>query len=174
MFLRQSTASQEILLGPFVDPADGDTAVTGLTIANTDIKLFKHGASSQANKNSGGATHDAGGYYVATLDATDSNTLGNLEVNVHVSGALAVKREYVVLPAAIYDCFIGGDVIPDSTASVGTRPTPLQALLMTQRTLATRDASGTTLTVRKEDNTTAAMTFTLNHPTSPTTVTRDT
>src|SRR5688572_6608206 len=35
-FLRQSTASQEILLGPFVAAADG-SAQTGLTIANTDI-----------------------------------------------------------------------------------------------------------------------------------------
>ena len=174
MFLRQSTASQEILLGRFLDPADGDTEVTSLTIANTDIKLFKHGASSQANKNSGGATHDANGMYVATLDATDTNTLGNLEVNVHVAGALAVKREFVVLPAAIYDCFIGDIVIPDSTPAVGTRPKVLEALLIPTRTLGTRDASGTTLTVRKEDNTTAAMTFTTNHPTAPTSIVRAT
>jgi len=35
--LRQSTASQELLLGPFVDSTDGVTAETALTIANTDI-----------------------------------------------------------------------------------------------------------------------------------------
>ena len=32
MFLRQSTASQEILLGTFVNDEDGNTAETGLTI----------------------------------------------------------------------------------------------------------------------------------------------
>lgn len=108
--LRQSTASQEILLGPFVDDADGDTQMTALTIANTDIKLFKHGASAVASKNSGGATHDADGRYVATLDATDTNTLGMLEVHVHVADALPVKREYIVYPAVVFDAlFLGTD-----------------------------------------------------------------
>jgi hypothetical protein len=173
MFLRQSTASQEILLGPFVDPADGDTTVTSLTIANTDIKLFKHGASSQANKNSGGATHDAGGNYVATLDATDTNTLGNLEVNVHVSGALAIKRSFVVLTAEIYDAFIGGGVIPDSIAASGSRPTVLQSLLMMTRVYYTRRfASGSVLTHTKEDGSTVSTTHSLNVPTAPTNIAR--
>ena len=35
--LRQSTASQVVWLGPFIDTAGA--AVTGLSIANTDIKL---------------------------------------------------------------------------------------------------------------------------------------
>lgn len=103
MFLRQSTASQEILLGPFVDSTDGNTAETALTIANTDINIFKEGATTLATKNSGGATHISGGYYYAVLDATDTNTVGQLEVHVKVSGALAVKREYQVVEEAIYD-----------------------------------------------------------------------
>ena len=41
--LRQSTASQEIPLGYFVDSTDGNTEKTGLTIANTDIKIWKTG-----------------------------------------------------------------------------------------------------------------------------------
>jgi hypothetical protein len=61
--LKQSTASQEIPLGVFVDAADGFTAETALTIANTDIKIWKTGATALANKNSGGATHIAGGVY---------------------------------------------------------------------------------------------------------------
>ena len=99
MWLRQSTASQEIQLGRFVDSTDGDTEETGLTIANTDIKIWKAGATVQVNKNLGGATHDANGMYSAVLDATDSNTLGNIEINVHVAGALSVKREFIVVPA---------------------------------------------------------------------------
>ena len=108
MYLRQSTASQEIILGPFLDSGDGVTAETGLTIANTDIKLFKGGATSEANKNSGGATHIASGRYYAVLDATDTDTLGNLVVNVVVSGALAVQSRFTVLPAAVYDAMIAG------------------------------------------------------------------
>lgn len=111
MFLRQSTASQEILLGPFVNSDDGNTAETGLTIANTDIKVWKHGATTEASKNSGGATHISAGRYYAVLDATDTNTIGNLEVNIHVSGALPVRRAFVVLDEAVYDALLGTTAI---------------------------------------------------------------
>jgi hypothetical protein len=106
IFLKQSTASQEILLGPFVDSADGNTTETGLTIANTDIKVWKNGATTLADKNSGGATHISGGRYYAVLDATDTDTLGPMEVHVHVAGALAVKRECLVLAANVYDSLV--------------------------------------------------------------------
>lgn len=108
IILKQSTASQEILLGPFLDDTDGKTAETGLTIANTDIKIWKAGGTSEASKNSGGATHIAAGRYYAVLDATDTDTLGSLEINVHVAGALPVRRECVVLAANVYDSLIGG------------------------------------------------------------------
>lgn len=103
--LRQSTASQEIILGKFVDVIDGDTPETGLTIANTDIKIWKYGATALVNKNSGGATHMAAGMYSAVLDATDTNTLGALEIVVHVAGALYVTFRGVVLPAQVFDAF---------------------------------------------------------------------
>lgn len=101
--LKYNTASQEIPLGHFVDSADGDSAETGLTIANTDIKLWKSGATTLANKNSGGATHISGGIYYATLDATDTNTYGPLKIFVHVSGALPVILECIVMEANAYD-----------------------------------------------------------------------
>lgn len=120
MWLRQSTASQEILLGPFLDDTDGKTAETALTISNTDIKLWKEGATTEANKNSGGATHIASGRYYAVLDATDTNTLGKLEVNVHESGALPVRREFMVLPANVYDSLVlGTDNLQVDTTQIG-------------------------------------------------------
>ena len=106
--LKQSTASQEVLLGPFLDSTDGATAETGLTIANTDIKLWKAGATSEASKNSGGATHIAAGRYYCVLDATDTDTLGHGEINVSVAGALPVRRAFLVLPAVVYDSLIAG------------------------------------------------------------------
>jgi len=126
MWLRQSTASQEIKLGPFLDSLDFNSQETGLTIANTDIKLTKGGATTEVDKNSGGATHVAGGRYSAVLDATDTDTLGIIEVDVHVAGALAVHRRYMILPAVIYDSLVlGTDNLPanileisdDSTAA---------------------------------------------------------
>jgi len=108
IYLRQSTASQEISLGYFLDSTDGNTEETGLTINNTDIQLWKNGATTLANKNSGGATHISNGLYYAVLDATDTDTLGAMRIHVHVAGALAVIRDCVVLSANIYDSWIVG------------------------------------------------------------------
>lgn len=113
IYLKQSTASQEVPLGYFVDSTDGNTEETGLTIANTDIKVWKAGATTLANKNSGGATHISNGVYYAVLDATDTNTLGSLKIFVHVSGALPIILECVVLAANVYDSLIGGGDVLD-------------------------------------------------------------
>lgn len=113
--LRQSTASQEIPLGHFVDSTDGVTAETGLTIANTDIKIWKAGATTLANKNSGGATHISNGVYYAVLDATDTNTVGSLVIFVAVSGALAVRLECQVYEEAIYDALFAASAAGYST-----------------------------------------------------------
>lgn len=106
--LRQSTASQIISLGQFLDSTDGDSEENGLTISNTDIKIRKNGATTLANKSSGGATNISNGVYHATLNATDSNTLGRLEIYVHVAGALAVKATFRVLTATAFDAIYAG------------------------------------------------------------------
>lgn len=127
-YLRQSTASQEITLGYFLDSTDGNTAETGLTIANTDIKVRKGGGTTLTDKNSGGATHISGGIYTSTLDATDTNTLGMTEIYCHVAGALATKSSYTVLHADAYDALItNGDIATATgfatTAEIADVPT---------------------------------------------------
>lgn len=136
-YLRQSTASQEILLGPFLDSTDGSTAETALTINASDIKIWKHGATAEANKNSGGATHIAAGRYYAVLDATDTDTVGMMEVNVSVSGALPVRRPYMVLEEAIYDMLFASSANGDSAGIT---------------TLLTRIASALTITSGRVDS----------------------
>lgn len=101
-YLRQSTASQSVLIGPFVDDTDGTTAETGLTIANTDIRLSAAGGNIAA-KNSGGGTHDELGFYTITLNATDTATVGRLQLACKMSGALVVYHEFQVLEEAVYD-----------------------------------------------------------------------
>lgn len=101
--LRQSTASQEIPLGYLLDSLDGNSEETALTIANTDIKLWKFGATTIVNKNSGGATHMGNGLYYAVLDATDTDTVGSMVVFCHVSGALAVRVLCQVYEEAVFD-----------------------------------------------------------------------
>lgn len=120
IWLKQSTASQEIPLGYFLDSSDGNSEETGLTIANTDIKLWKTGATSLANKNSGGATHISNGVYYCTLDATDTDTLGPMVVFVHVTGALTVRLETLVLPANVYDSLVAGsDTLQADVTQIG-------------------------------------------------------
>lgn len=119
--LKQSTASQEIPLGFFVDSTDGNTEETDLTIANTDIWLWKAGATTLANKNSGGGTHISNGIYYAVLDATDTNTAGSLRIFVHKSGALAFWVDCWVFPANIYDSLFSTDLLQvDVTQLLGT------------------------------------------------------
>jgi hypothetical protein len=107
--LRQSTAGQKVLLGMFLDSNDGTTPETALSITNTDIKMWKHGATVLSNKNSGGATHIADGLYCTVLDATDTDTPGSLIVHCNVSGALPVRALCTVLPANIYDSLLSSD-----------------------------------------------------------------
>lgn len=247
IFLKQSTASQEVPLGYFVDSTDGNTEETALTIANTDIKIWKTGATTLANKNSGGATHISNGVYYAVLDATDTDTLGPLVVFVHVAGALTVRLECCVLSANIYDSLIGGtdtlqtDVsqwlgtaaatpttagvpevdtthwngvavttppavnatqisgdsvaadnleagfdgtgyaalfqsgaLTEAYAADGAAATVAQLLYMIWSALAEFAISGTTITAKKLDGATTAMTFTLDSSTAPTSRTRAT
>lgn len=170
--LKQSTASQEVLLGPFLDDTDGKTAETALTIANTDIKIWKAGGTTEASKNSGGATHIASGRYYAVLDATDTDTLGPLEINVHVTGALPVRRECIVLTAAAYDVLVGtttpltGNSIADAmlnraTSSITESAAPAKSLYgaIAKLTHAV-SSSGGTLTVKRSDGTTTHYTQT--------------
>jgi len=64
--------------------------------------------------------------------------------------------------------------IADSVAADGSRPTPVQALLMITRFLMEKSLTGVTMTVNKENGATASMTFTLDSATAPTSITRAT
>ena len=141
--LKQSTASQEIPLGYFVDSTDGNTEETGLSIANTDIKLWKAGATTLANKNSGGATHIANGIYYAVLDATDTDTLGPLVIFVHVAGALPFRLECRVMPSNVFEALVTGTEWLEATT------------LRNDVSI-----SGTTITVQKPDGATTQYTKT--------------
>lgn len=105
-FLKQSTASQSRTIGPFIDDTDFKSTEESLTISNTDIELSKNGAAS-GTKNSGGGTHRYGGNYSVTWDATDTNTVGELTVNVNESGCLPYTTKFFVLEESIYDALFG-------------------------------------------------------------------
>jgi len=106
MFLKQSTA-YTFRFGPFLDDTDGKTAETGLTISQADVRLSKGGGNFAQKNESSASSHDEIGYYIVVLDTTDTNTVGELLVAVHESGALPVFKTFQVVEEAIYDGLYG-------------------------------------------------------------------
>lgn len=143
MWLRQSTAV-DIGIGPFLDETDAKTTETALTITQPDIRLKKNGGA-WAQKNAAQTlSHEENGWYELTLDTTDTNTLGILIVAVNESGALPVWKEYMVVPANVYDALILG------SEWLAVDPNKVEL-----------SVSGVTLTVLKPDDSTTAYTKTL-------------
>lgn len=107
-WLRQSTATT-IVVGPLVDSADA-SAETGLTITQSEVLLWKQGGAGFSAKNeSTSATHRSYGMYTVPLDATDTNTLGQLIVGVYELGILVARHDYMIVPANVWDSMFGAD-----------------------------------------------------------------
>lgn len=107
-YLKQSTAVT-LKIGPFLDDTDGKTAETGLTIAQADVRLSKNGGDIAQKNEATSCTHDELGIYGCPIDATDTGTLGRLQLFVHESGALPVYHEFMVVTAEAYDTFCSTD-----------------------------------------------------------------
>lgn len=142
-WLKQSTAV-DIALGPFVDATDGVTAETALTLSQADIRLKKNAGAWAQKNDATSAAHEENGWYECELDATDTNTLGILIVAVNETGALPVWREFMVVPANVYDSLVSAVDWLDVCA---WKPE--------------WSVSGGTLTVKKQDDTTNQFTKTL-------------
>jgi len=114
--LKQSTGFT-FRIGPFVDATDGVTAETGLTIAQADMQISKAGGAFAQTSASPTTTHDADGWYQCPLTATDTGTVGALTVQVVVSGALPVWKDFMVLPANVYDSLVAGTDLLDANVA---------------------------------------------------------
>lgn len=107
MYLKQSTVTT-IPLGAFVSNTNGSTILTTLTIAGSSVRLSKNGGAFGGRSGSEVITHMEDGYYSVVLDTTDTNTVGQLLIEVSDSSALPVWQYFTVLPANSYDSMIGG------------------------------------------------------------------
>ena len=116
-YAKQSTAVT-LLIGPFLDSTDGNTAETALTIAQADVYVSKNGGTMAAKNDVTSCTHDALGYYTCPLDATDTNTLGILKIMVHPAGALPVWIDATVVTANVYDTLFGTDQLDVNVTNI--------------------------------------------------------
>lgn len=118
-FLKQSTAV-DLPIGPFLDETDGRTIESALTLTQPDIRLKKNGAAWAQKSAAQTLSHEENGWYEVSLSTTDTDTLGQLMLNVNESGALPVWHEFTVIPANIYDALIGGtDVLQVDVSQFG-------------------------------------------------------
>lgn len=115
--LRQSTATT-VVLGPFVDDADGKTAETALTISQADVRLSKNAGTFAQKNDATAATHMELGYYACPLSTTDTNTLGRLTVVVHESGALPRRKDFLVVTANVWDTLCSTDRLDVEVAAM--------------------------------------------------------
>ena len=106
-FLRQST-SQVVRFGPFLDITDGVTEEVALTLVQADMRLSKDGAAFAQKNAAGNATHDSDGWYSTTLNATDTDTVGELIMNAQQpANTLPVWARWWVIEEAVYDAIYG-------------------------------------------------------------------
>jgi len=117
-FLKQSTAVT-LKIGPFLDETNGKDAETALTLSQADVRLSKNGGDIAQKNEATSCTHDELGVYGCPIDATDTNTLGRLQLWVHESGALPVWHEYMVITANEYDSICSTDYKEVDVLQVG-------------------------------------------------------
>lgn len=118
-WIKQSTAFS-FRIGPFVDATDGVTAETALSILQADIQLSKAGGIFAQSANALPVTsHDIDGWYQCPLVAGDTDTLGTLDVQITMAGALPVWRHFMVVPANVWDSFFGADRLAVDVEEMG-------------------------------------------------------
>jgi len=118
-FLKQSTAV-DVLIGPFVDSTDGNSEEVGLTISQSDVQLSKNGGGLSPKNDSDSCAHSANGCYICNLNATDTNTVGQLTLYVHEGGALPVRLDYHVVEEVVHVAMYGAAAVGPATASALT------------------------------------------------------
>jgi hypothetical protein len=122
--LKTNTACR-IPVGPLVDPTDGKTAETALTVTALTVELYKTpndgGAitrSAFSPTASGGdndmvlVTSSVAGVYDLELTAAQLNFLGGLRVVLYdVDAFLVWWKDYQVVTANVYDSIVGTDTL---------------------------------------------------------------
>jgi hypothetical protein len=116
-YLKQSTAIT-LKIGPFLDEDDGKTSEGGLSITQANVRISKNGGNIISKGDTSSCSHDELGIYGCPINATDTNTLGRLQLWVHEAGALPVWHEYMIVDSNVYDSLFGTDRLQTHTAEM--------------------------------------------------------
>ena len=159
-----------------VSQADTKLFQVNPTLAAGDVKVSIDGAALN-NMTTLPVVTPAGGRLVLVALSALEMTGDNIQVQfVDAAGAewcdLVVNIQTTL--RQVDDLAYPAFPLTDSIPADGTLPTIAQALYILTQFLQERSVSGTTMTVKKADGTTALMTFTLDSATAPTSITRAT
>lgn len=114
--LKQNTAAT-VIVGPVLD-ASG-VAVTTAVVG--DFRLAKEGSS--AVLSGATVTHDANGYYLIALTATNTNTVGRLAIYSNNTAQSMGTTRFMVLLPSVYDALVANATnqtggLPTATAQI--------------------------------------------------------
>lgn len=149
-WLKQSTEIK-VVVGPIVEVANGYVPVTTLSLSSADeAELIKSDASSVTDAS--GATFSAitsaDGYYNLTLTSSFTDTVGLLTFLVNDDSlCLPYRKDFMVLPANIYDSLVGdSDLLDVSLVQINGDTTGVANLEESTKGIVTGSATATTLT----------------------------
>jgi len=109
MQVLKADTSVKVVMGPFVDVADGYTPETGIVLNNCDERaLIKHDGGSvtvlDSGTNTWAAITNMDGYYNLTLTAANLDTEGMLTIAIQDDSiCLPVIARFMVVNANVYD-----------------------------------------------------------------------
>lgn len=99
---KQNTAAT-LKIGQFLLQSDGYSPATALSLVQADILLSKNSGTMAQKNDATGGTHDALGVYGAPVNATDTGTLGRVDVFVNKATALPIRHFFNVITADEWD-----------------------------------------------------------------------
>jgi hypothetical protein len=125
--LRQGTAIT-VVVGPFLDKADGLTPLAAVSDQSANGSLVKNGTGGAITAASW--AHIANGHYAVGLSTAHTDTVGRLRLSFSLAGTYCpVWEDWEVLPQAVYDALIAGSAnLPASVAAYATGQDPAAQL----------------------------------------------
>jgi hypothetical protein len=119
-YVKQSTSSFYLQMGPFLDESDGYTPETGLSISYSNVYIHSGASYTQANSMDM-ITHVFNGMYSLNVNSSsDFATVGPAYITCHMSAsARPVMMEVYVLEQGAYDCMFGAYGDDTFTAGIG-------------------------------------------------------
>lgn len=171
--VKAGTGTGELSLSSGVVAADAVKISTDATAADTLESLLDGGGGTLTANITGNITGNLSGSVGSVTGAVGSvagNVDGNVTGSVGSVTTVSDKTGYRLSATGVGDILT--TTLTEGYAADGATFTIEQALYMIWAFMAEKSISGTTMTVKKLDGTTTAMTFTLNDGTSPTSISR--